>query len=65
MKVENKEIESVRDILKSLVRWWDRWEIIKKSEKNDYLNKIDGRIDKMMLIFCKNRCEKKKFFLTK
>ena len=48
MKVENKEIESVRDILESLVRWWDRWEIIKKSEKNDYLNKIDGRIDKMM-----------------
>ena len=48
MKVENKEIESVRYILESLVRWWDRWEIIKKSEKNDYLNKIDGRIDKMM-----------------
>ena len=23
-------------------------EIIKKSEENDYLNKIDGRIDKLM-----------------
>ena len=32
-KVENKEIESVRNILESLVRWWDRWEIIKKVRK--------------------------------
>ena len=47
-KVENKEIESVRDILESLVRWWDRWEIIIKSKKNDYLNKVNGRIDKLM-----------------
>ena len=23
-KVENKEVKSVRDILESLVRWWDR-----------------------------------------
>ena len=47
--------ECVRDILESLVRWWDQWKIIKKSEKNDYLNKIDGKIDKLMWVFCKNR----------
>ena len=46
--------EGVRDILESLVRWWDQWKIIKKSEKNDYLNKIDGKIDKLMWVFCKN-----------
>ena len=32
-KGKNKEIESVRDILESLVRWWDQWEIIKKVRK--------------------------------
>ena len=31
--VENKELESVRDILESLVRWWDQWEIIKIMRK--------------------------------
>ena len=30
-KVENKEIESVRNILESLVRWWDWREIIIKN----------------------------------
>ena len=28
----------------------------KNNEKNDYLNKIDGRIDKLMCVFCKNEC---------
>ena len=57
-KVENKEIESIKDILKSLVRWWDRWEIIIKSEKNYYLNKINDKIDKLIWVFCKNGCVK-------
>ena len=36
----------------------------KNNEKNDYLNKIDGRIDKLMWVFCKNLCkiEKVGFF---
>ena len=37
--------------LESLARWWDWWEIIIKSEKNNYLNKIDDRIDKLMWVF--------------
>ena len=36
----------------------------KKSEKNDYLNKIDGKIDgkidKLMWVFCKNGHVKQK-----
>ena len=38
----------------------------KKSEKNDYLNKIYGKIDKLMWMFCKNghvKKEKVSFFL--
>ena len=35
-------------------------EIIKKIEKIDYLNKKDDRIDKLMWLFCKNRCVKLK-----
>ena len=40
--------------------WRERIEINnnKKSEENDYLNKIDGRIDKLMWVFCKNGCVK-------
>ena len=35
----------------------------KKSEKNDYLNKIDDRIDKIMQVFCKNMCIKQKKYV--
>ena len=40
--------------------WRERIEINnnKKSEENDYLNKIDGRIDKLLWVFCKNGCVK-------
>ena len=30
----------------------------KKSEENDYLNKINNKIDKLMWVFCKNGCVK-------
>ena len=30
----------------------------KKIEKIDYLNKRDDRVDKLMWVFCKNRCIK-------
>ena len=29
-----------------------------ESEENNYLNKIDGRINKLMWVFCKSGCVK-------
>ena len=37
----------------------------KNNEKNDYLNKIDGRIDKLMCVFCKNECTLLKYIILK
>ena len=43
----------------SVGEWRKRAQINnKKSEENDYLNKIDGIIDKLMWVFCTNECVK-------
>ena len=46
--MENKEIENVRDILEEFGKVVGPVGNNKKCEKNDYLNKIDGKIDKLM-----------------